>query len=64
MAGGYRPVTAKDTLNLQNDETFLHAFRLARTTFEEKTNGKIGKLVAVSTQVVAGVNYKMVFQTS
>lgn len=64
MAGGYKAVSAKDLLNLQNDEMFARAYMLARKDLEQKTNGKVGKLVAVSTQVVAGVNYQMIFETS
>lgn len=36
---------------------------MLRNAFELEHNGEISKLVSISTQVVAGVNYKIVFES-
>lgn len=47
----------------QNDAIFSRAQTTARDAYRAKNNGELGNLVSVSKQVVAGVNYKMVFAT-
>lgn len=61
MAGGYTPVDISNLQALQNDEIFARAEQLAEQTFQSEHNAPLGKLVALSEQVVAGVNYKMTF---
>jgi len=64
MAGGYHSVTPKELLNLQNDVDFIKSVEVARQGFSAEENGTLGKLVSVQTQVVAGMNYKMTFDSS
>lgn len=62
-AGGYSPVDISNLQNLQNDEIFAKAETLAEQAFQSQYNEPLGKLVALSEQVVAGVNYKMTYET-
>ncbi len=48
---------------MQNDATFSRAQTMAREAYRSESNGELGTLISVSQQVVAGINYKMVFQT-
>lgn len=64
MAGGYHNVSPKDLANLENDEMFIKALEVARQGFESQENAVLGRLVGVQTQVVAGMNYKMTFNSS
>lgn len=64
MTGGYHKVTPKELASLQNDEVFIKALEVAKQGFASEENGKLGKLVSVQTQIVSGVNYKMVFESN
>jgi hypothetical protein len=39
------------------------AIEAARNEFRSKNNGELGNVIEVYEQVVAGMNYKMIFQT-
>ena len=42
---------------------FNQAEALARESYSEERNGELGTLIAVSRQVVSGINYRMIFMT-
>ena len=64
MVGGYRTVDDKTLLaRQQNDQNLMKVEKAARDAYRAKNNGELGNLIKVSEQVVAGINYKMVFQT-
>ena len=42
---------------------FNQALALARESYSEERNGELGRLIAVSRQVVSGINYRMIFMT-
>ena len=63
MVGGYREVDDAALTELQNDATFNTAETMAREAFRSERNEELGPLVAVHSQVVSGVNYRMRFQT-
>jgi hypothetical protein len=64
MAGGYSNVSLKDLTNLEQDEVFARAYKTARHGFMSQYNAKIGKLVGLREQVVAGMNYQFTFETT
>ena len=64
MLGGYSDVDPQALTKLQqNDAIFSKAETTARDAFRSQNNGELGNLISVSQQVVAGINYKMVFAT-
>jgi hypothetical protein len=48
---------------LITNEKFSRAEKLAREACKGINSDELGKLKSVSKQIVAGVNYKMVFET-
>jgi hypothetical protein len=50
-------------MKYQNDAVFQKALNLARQTYNSQNKDKLGKLLSVSEQLVAGYNYKMTFET-
>ena len=63
MVGGYQDVDDSALTQLQNDENFNRAETLAREAFRAERNEELGELISVREQVVAGVNYKMTFES-
>ena len=59
MAGGWAEATPDEL----SSEMFEIATNVARTTFAEEHNGVLGEVQSVSKQVVAGVNYKIIFES-
>lgn len=47
----------------QNDAMFSKVDKTARDAYHAKTNGELGNLISVAQQVVAGINYKLTYQT-
>ena len=63
MVGGYKDVDDGAIGELRNDANFNRAETMAREAFRSERNEELGQLIRVREQVVAGVNYKMVFET-
>lgn len=61
--GGYKTVPPEALSELLNSEMFKMAENAARKEFSEKQNVELGSVVAVKEQVVAGMNYKMTFNS-
>lgn len=49
--------------SLKAQESFVRSEELARKAYQETRHGNLGQLFKVYQQVVAGVNYRMVFET-
>ena len=64
MVGGYSEVHQDQLSALRSDDGFLKSEEAARKAFAEKHTETLGQLVKVYQQVVAGMNYKMVFETN
>lgn len=62
--GGYSEVRQDMLSSLRGEQSFVRSEELARKAYQETRHGNLGQLHKVYQQVVAGVNYKMVFETS
>lgn len=63
MVGGFSQVDQAQIANLRNDPMLSKAEEEARKAYRERNNGELGNMVELYQQVVAGINYKMIFQT-
>lgn len=61
--GGYTLVEHGDLPNLAQNEIYKSAEARAREVFQEKNNANLGAVVAVQQQMVAGINYKITFES-
>jgi hypothetical protein len=61
--GSYNSIDDGMLVELRNDSVFGKAEKLARETYKVKNNDELGCLKSVSKQPVAGINYKMVFES-
>lgn len=61
--GGFSPVDNSDLPSLANNDIYRTAEQEARQVFSEKHNSQLGAVVAVQQQVVAGINYKITFES-
>ena len=64
MVGGFSEVHEDQLTSLRSDEGFVRSEEAARKHFAEQNSESLGQLVKVYQQVVAGMNYKMVFETN
>lgn len=62
--GAYSEVKQEMFSSLRGEECFVRSQDLARKVYKDTRHGVLGQLVKVYQQVVAGVNYRMVFETS
>lgn len=63
LVGGYQDISTEHVLQLTQNEEFAKVEKFARDYFRENQNGELGELIKVSTQVVAGTNYRLTFRT-
>lgn len=63
MVGGFRKADEATLANAKNDAMLTKAEQVARDYYRAQNNGELGALVELYEQVVAGINYKMIFQT-
>jgi hypothetical protein len=61
--GGYHNVDDGVLVELAKNEKFGKIEKLAREAYKAKNSDELGKLKSVSKQTVAGINYKMIFET-
>lgn len=61
--GGYTPLDQTDLPNLAHNEIYQAAEARAREVFQEKNNANLGAVVAVQQQMVAGINYRITFES-
>lgn len=63
MVGGYSEVKEEQLSALRGDDSFLRSEEAARKFYKEKHTENLGQLVKVYQQVVAGMNYKLIFDS-
>lgn len=63
MVGGYKKKEQAEVANFETNLVLASAIEAARVEFRSKNNGELGNVIEVYEQVVAGLNYKMIFQT-
>lgn len=63
MVGGYTEVHEDQLASVRAEDGFIKSEEAARKKYAEDHNENLGQLVKVYQQVVAGMNYKMVFET-
>lgn len=49
---------------LRGEETFIRSEEAARKAYQEAHKAVLGQLWKVYQQIVAGINYRMIFETS
>lgn len=61
--GGFTPVESSEIPTLIHNDVYQAAETKAREVFQEKHNANLGTVVAVQQQMVAGINYKITFES-
>ncbi len=64
MVGGFTEVHDDQLSALRKDDSFLRSEEVARKAYAKRNSGNLGQLVKVYQQVVAGMNYKLIFETN
>lgn len=64
MVGGYTEVHEDQLTSIRSEDGFIKSEEAARKKFAEEHSENLGQLVKVYQQVVAGMNYKMIFETN
>lgn len=59
--GGYNEVQSDKLQSLMNDVNFVKSEEIARKFYLETRHENLGRVLKVYEQVVAGINYKMIF---
>lgn len=61
--GGYQTVKKEKLHEMLEDPTFHKAEKEARSHYLSYNGASLGQVINVETQVVAGINYKITFET-
>ncbi len=64
MVGGYTEIHQDQLASIRSEQSFIKSEEAARKKFADEHHENLGQLVKVYQQVVAGMNYKMVFETA
>jgi hypothetical protein len=63
MVGGYSEVQEDQLASIRAEDDFIKSEEAARKKYAKDYSENLGQLVKVYKQVVAGMNYKMIFET-